>query len=271
MKKFHWFLILFIASACAGLPDFMQTQQPDEKEEDRPDISYDEAEVDTLEDVALKQKKNYYYGEQTRKSYTTPQQGVYELFNVLREPVKVDNYVRNVYYHDIKAGRIVSVVGKGQVLENVLHGPYTREINEIIVEKGMFFHGVKHETWLYQNRDSSLYDKEHFNKGWYKDSQISYYDGAGKTKIKEVIPIRYGKKEGNYYRFFENGRIAVEGQYVFDQKVGIWTEYWNTRTITVKRELQFRPEFYMNEYQPFIRREWAESAEQIYTSPKLGQ
>ena len=114
--------------------------------------------------------------------------------------MKVDNYVRNVYYHDIKAGRIVSVVGKGQVLENVLHGPYTREINEIIVEKGMFFHGVKHETWLYQNRDSS-YDKEHFNKGWYKDSQISYYDGAGKTKIKEVIPIRYGKKEGNYYYF----------------------------------------------------------------------
>ena len=122
MKRFHWFLILLIVSACAGLPDFMQTQQPDENEEDRPDISYNEAQVDTLEEVALKQKKNYYYGEQTRKSYTTPQQGVYELFNVLREPVKVDNYVRNVYYHDIKAGRIVSVVGKGQVLENVLHG-----------------------------------------------------------------------------------------------------------------------------------------------------
>ena len=135
----------------------------------------------------------------------------------------------------------------------------------------MFYHGTKHETWLYQNRDSSLYDKEHFIKGWYRDSQISYYDDASQTQIKEVIPIRYGKREGNYYFFFPNGKLAVEGQYVFDQKVGIWSEYWNTGTVTVKRELQFRPEFYLHDYEPYIRREWAESAEQIYRSPKLDQ
>lgn len=270
MKRLHWLFILFIVSACASLPDFLSNGKQEDDEE-RPDISYGEVDSDTLPDVDLKQKKNFYYGERTRKQYTTPQQNTYELFNVLREPVQVENYVRSVFYYDSKANRIVSVVGKGQTLTNVLHGPYRREVNETIVEQGMFWRGTKHEVWMYQNRDSSLYDKEHFHKGWYKDSQITYYDGAGKTKIKEVIPVRYGKKEGNYYRFFENGRVAVQGKYEFDQKVGIWTEFWNTSTVTVKRELQFRPEFYMKDYEPFIRKEWARTAEQIYTSPRLGQ
>lgn len=249
----------------------MNNGQTQGDEEDRPDISFDQEEVDTLADVDLKQKKNYYYGERTRKSYTTPQQGVYELFNVLREPVVVDNYVRKIYYHDMKAGRITSLTGKGQTVANLLHGPYTREVNNIIVEKGMFYHGMKHETWLYQNRDSSLYDKEHFHMGWYKDSKITYYDGATKKRIKEVIPVRYGKKEGNYYQFFPNGKLAVEGQYEFDEKVGIWTEYWNTGTVTVKREIQFKPEFYSKHFEPYIRKEWAVTAEQVYTSPKLSQ
>ena len=170
MKRLQWLLIILIVSACASIPDFMSNGKTEE-DEDKPDISYGEVDTDTLPDVDLKQKKNFYYGERTRKAYTTPQQGVYEIFNVLREPVQVENYVRNVYYQDIKAGRILTTVGRGQVLENVLHGPYRREVNETIVEEGMFYHGVKHETWMYQNRDSSLYDKEHFQMGWYRDSE----------------------------------------------------------------------------------------------------
>lgn len=270
MKRVQWLLIILIVSACASLPDFMANDKKEDSE-DRPDISYDKENTDTLADVDLKEKKNFYYGERTRKQYTTPQQNTYELFNVLREPVMVDNYIRNVFYYDSRANRIISAVGKGQVLENVLHGPYRKEINETVVEQGMFWYGAKHEIWIYQNRDSSLYDKEHFHKGWYRDSEISYYDGSTKTRIKEVVPVRYGKKEGDYYRFFENGKLAVQGQFVFDQKVGVWTEYWNTGTVTVKRELQYKPEFYLKDYEPFIRREWAKSAEQIYRSPRLGQ
>ena len=270
MKRLQLFFLIIFVSACASVPDFMGLKQQ-ERDEDAPDISYEEEESDTLEDVDLKQKKNYYYGEQTRKRYTTPSSSSYELFNVLREPVQVDNYVREIHYHDQKGGRIVKVVGKGQVLENVLHGPYTKEVNEVIVEKGMFFHGMKHEIWMEQNRDSTLADKIHYHMGWFRDSEITFYDEATKKKIKEVIPMRYGKKEGTYYRFFENGKIAVRGQYFYDQKVGVWEEFHNASITAVKREIQFRPQFYMKDFEPYIRKEWTVNAQVLYESERLSQ
>lgn len=242
-----------------------------ELDEDAPDISMEEEVTDTLEAVPLKTKKNFYYGEKTRKAYTSPNSSTYELFNTLREPVRVDNYVREIYYHDRQGDRIVAVVGKGQVLENVLHGPYEKEINEVIVEKGMFYKGMKHETWLIQNRDSSLADKVHYHMGWLRDSKLTYYDEATKKKLKEVIPFRYGKKEGAYYRFFENGKLAVRGNYYFDQKVGVWEEFYNIAVTAIKREIQFRPQFYMKEFEPYIRREWNEGARLLYESPRMGQ
>lgn len=271
MKRLSLLVLIIMLGACAKLPDFMGVTSPDEVEEDKPDISYDEEVTDTLDDVDLKQKKNYYYGERTRKTFTNSRSNTYELFNVLREPVKVDNYVQEIYYHDQKGGRIVSVVGKGQVLENVLHGPYTKEVNEVIVEKGMFFRGMKHETWMIQNRDSTLADKAHYHMGWFRDSEISYYDEDTKQRIKEVVPVRYGKKEGQYFRFFENGKIAVRGNYTFDQRVGVWEEYHNIAVTAIKREIQFRPQFYMKEFEPYVRKEWSERASLIYQSPRMGQ
>lgn len=270
MKHSALLLLLLLFAACASVPDFMGLNQP-EVDENAPDISYEEEVTDTLPDVDLKQKKNFYYGESTRKAFTQPNGSTYELFNTLKEPVQVDNYVQEIYYHDRKGGRIVKVVGKGQVLENVLHGPYTKEINETIVEKGMFYKGMKHEIWMIQNRDSTLSDKVHYHMGWYRDSELSFYDEATKAKLKEVIPFRYGKKEGTYYRFFENGKIAVRGNYYFDKKVGVWEEYYNMGFTAVKREIQFKPQFYMKEFEPYIRREWSRAAEMIYESPRLGQ
>lgn len=270
MKRVAFFILIFLSAACASVPDFMGLNQP-EVDKYAPDISYEEEVTDTLADVELKQKKNVYYGESTRKAITQSNAGTYELFNTLREPVQVDNYVQQVYYHDRQGGRIVSVVGKGQVLENVLHGPYTKEVNEIIVEKGMFYKGLKHEIWMIQNRDSTLADKVHYHMGWYRDAEISYYDEATKKKIKEVIPYRYGKKEGTYYRFFENGKIAVRGNYFFDQKVGVWEEFYNIAVTAVKREIQFRPQFYLKDFDPYIRREWTKAARMTYESTKIGQ
>ena len=117
-----------------------------------------------------------------------------------------------------------------------------------------------------------LYEKEHFHQGWYRDSEISYYDEATKERIKEVVPVRYGKKEGAYFRFFPNGNIAVTGQYMFDKKVGIWSEYHNIpEVVRVKREIQYPSEFYLKNFKPYVRREWNRNAQLIYTSPQTGQ
>ena len=100
----------------------------------------------------------------------------------------------------------------------------------------------------------------------------TYYDEATKERIKEVIPIQYGKKEGTYYRFYENGKMAVKGQFVFDRKVGVWEEYYNSPgTITLKKTIQYRPEFYMKNFKAFVRREWDQYAQPTYTSPRLSQ
>lgn len=238
-------------------------------EDDRPEIA------DTIPDVDLKVKKNFYYGEKTKKSSTAfndRNKVEYRLFNILPEPIKVDNYVKEIFYHDPQRNAVVRVEGKGQMLSRVLHGPYERTVNDIVLEKGNFYYGMKHETWLYQRLDSTLYDKEHYIKGWLRDSKITYYDEDSKTKVKEVIPFQYGKKEGYYYRFFESGNVAVFGEYVFDQKVGVWIEYHNIPGVVVqKRQIQYPANFYDWEFEPYIRREWNRNSQTIYVSPKVRQ
>ncbi len=256
-----------IFTAGKDIPD--ETKPNIELEDEEPDPA------DTIPDVEPKIKKNEFYGIKTKKSFIrrdTRTQLILELFNYIKEPTEVPSYVRQVYYHDRDGGRIASVVGRGQTLERVLHGPYKRTVNDIVVEEGMFYKGTKHEIWLNQQLDSVLYEKEHFHQGWYRDSEIIYYNDATKEKIKEVIPIRYGKKEGDYFRFFENGNIAVTGRYEFDKKVGVWSEYHNIpEVVRVKREIQYPSQFHLKGIKPFVKREWNRNAQLIYTAEDPNQ
>ena len=253
------------------------TSGKDVPDENVPNISLEdeenEQEADTIPDVEPKIKKNVYYGIKTKKGFTRNEnrtQVIFELFNYIKEPIEVDDYVREIYYQNLDRNQIVKVIGRGQTLERVLHGPYKRTVNDVVVEQGMFYNGMKHEIWLNQRVDSVLYDKEHFYQGWYRDSEITYYDDATKERIKEVVPIRYGKREGSYYRFFENGNIAVTGQFEFDKKVGVWSEYHNIpEVVRVKKEIQYPTQFHLKRFKPYVRREWNRNAQLIYTASQL--
>lgn len=278
-----WRIIVIILGcsllvACSGIQKIIA---PDKglvrDDENKPNISLEdeEAENDTIPDAELKVKKNEYYGEKTRKAFTRADSRTtvdYRLFNVLREPYQVDEYVREIFYHDIEREAVVAVQGKGQTLDRVLHGPYQRTIDDVVVAEGMFYYGMKHETWLYQRKDSTLYDKEHYNKGWLRDSEITYYDESAKTKIKEVIPYQFGKKEGYYYRFYPSGNLAVRGLYENDYKVGIWEEFYDLPGLRgIKKEIQYAERFYEWDFEPFVRREWNRNYVEVYTSPRLNQ
>ena len=196
----------------------------------------------------------------------------FELFSVIKGPVKVDNYVRRIYYHDARRVEVVGVTGRGQTLKRVLHGPYKKTINDIVVEEGMYYYGMKHGIWMYQKTDSTLYEKYHFHKGWLRDSKITYYDEVTKTRIKEVIPYRYGKKEGEYFLFFESGNIAVRGVYQFDRKVGVWEEFHNLPgVVRIKKEVQYPPQFHLKNFIPYVRKEWNRNATPTYISSKISQ
>ncbi len=277
MKNYIIVLLLILVSSCGGIDQILA---PTEKEIDpsKPDITLEDEKPeisDSIPDADLKVKKNFYYGEYTRKRFTSfrdRNSEDYRLFNVLREPVKVDDYVRDIFYYDTRNDVIARTQGRGQTIEEVLHGPYERIVNDITIEKGNFIFGMKHETWLYQRMDSTLFDKEHYNKGWLRDAVITYYDEDTKTKVKEVIPYQYGKKEGIYYRFFEHGGVAVTGEFFYDYKVGVWTEYHNfPGTVVRKREIQYPSQFYNWDFEPYIRREWNRNSQTVYVSNKRAQ
>ena len=229
--------------------------------------------ADTIPDVPLRKKKNVFFGVKTKRAYTVADAGgrtVIEDFYILPEPVEVDPYVLAIYRHDLQRERVVATRPRNNQATRVLHGPYKKLIDDKVVEEGMYFYGTKHMRWTKLTRQNRLTSKQHFHKGWYRDSEIEYYDGAGKEKIKSVLPIQYGKKEGTFIQFHPSGQIAVRGTYQFDKKVGIWEEFWdfNGRRY-VKREIQFAPDAFQKDFQPYIRKEFDRNGQEIYVSPKI--
>ena len=77
-----------------------------------------------------------------------------------------------------------------------------------------------------------MQDKEEYFLGWPKYSKKSFWDYS-KKKLKEIIPIQYGEKDGYYYAFHKNGNLAVKGEYLFDQKIEFGQ---NILLIKVKRK-----------------------------------
>jgi antitoxin component YwqK of YwqJK toxin-antitoxin module len=112
------------------------------------------------------------------------------------------------------------------------------------------------------NRSDILLDKQSFRKGWGVESEIEFYDREA-TKLKEVIPVEYGEKEGNYFYFHDNGQVAVQGEYKFGRRVGTWTEYYKYRNRR-KKQIKYSDNPYDEAYIPFVVREWNEDGKLIY-------
>ena len=110
-----------------------------------------------------------------------------------------------------------------------------------------------------------LQDKNHYTEGWPKESRISYYESSSRS-VEEIIPIQYGLEEGNYFYFYDDKQVAVTGEYQYGEKVGLWTEYWdtgNTKAIR-KREIQYQEEPYTKNFRPYIRAEWDKDGNLVY-------
>ena len=48
----------------------------------------------------------------------------------------------------------------------MLHGPYTKRINDQVIENGFFYFGLKHGRWIRLNKSDILQDKETYFLGW---------------------------------------------------------------------------------------------------------
>ncbi|MEB2776889.1 hypothetical protein SYJ56_16320 [Algoriphagus sp. D3-2-R+10] len=227
----------------------------------------DSKEKEEKKEKKKKARKNEWFGIKTRKGYTRQEirdQQILEYFNYTDEARKPDPYIRDLYWFDPQERSIKNQayeIGKGYLL----HGPYERVINEEVVENGMFYYGTKHKTWMLFDSKNVLQDKNHFEAGWPRESRTRYFDQSTQT-IKEIIPVQYGLEEGNYFHFYEDKQVAVTGEYQFGEKVGLWTEYWDTNNTKAvrKREIQYQETAYTKNFRPYIRAEWDKDGNLIY-------
>lgn len=229
----------------------------------------EEFEKELIEPKKKKVKKNVFYGMKTKRGFTKTGFGsklVVEQFHYLKEYVDPEPYVRDVYWYDFKKKKIIKSRRIDKQNGVILHGPYVKKLGEQVLEKGIYYKGTKHGRWVKLNRHDILQGKEKFYKGWPKQSKVAYYNRE-KRQLKEIIPVQFGEKEGYYYAFHKSGRVAARGEYHFDNKIGVWTEYYDTRR-RKKREIQYPEDPFDESFEPYIIKEWDESGKVIYDHAK---
>jgi len=218
-----------------------------------------------------KPKKKVFYGLKTKKGFTRKGYGdkmTIELFYYLKKAEKPNGFVRDVYWFDFSRREIrrTTPAGFDQKKGVLVHGPYKRMMGGTVLEEGIFYKGTKHGRWMAHNRFDQLEDKEKYYKGWPKESIVTYYDPDKKTKVKEIIPMEYGEKEGFYYLLHENGQVAVRGEYRWDHKVNEWIEnYPNGKR---KRVIAYAKDPFDELFRPYVRREFDENGKEIYSNDK---
>jgi antitoxin component YwqK of YwqJK toxin-antitoxin module len=251
-------------------------QEQEEKDErftiDTPVTLDFEKEEEPIEKKKKKPKKKVFYGIKTKKGFTRKGFGdrvTYETFFLLKKPEKPLTFVRDIYWFDYRRKEIRKTSPTGFDAKNgvLLHGPYKKVMGNVTLGEGIFFKGMQHGRWLTYERDSVLKDKAKYYKGWPKESLVSYYDPHERKKMKEITPIEFGEKEGYYYRFYENGQMAVSGEYKWDQKVGDWTEYYPSNKR--KKIITYPKEPFDKTIRPYIKVEWNDKGKEIYRNNKM--
>lgn len=214
-----------------------------------------------------KPRKKTFYGIKTKKSFTrkgNKARATIELFYVLKKHEPAPKYVKDIYWFDYKRREIRKSDKFDPNKGVLLHGPYKKMLGNEVVEEGIFFKGAKHGRWMRYSRDNILEDKDKYYKGWPKESLVSYYD-ADRKQVKELIPVDHGDREGNYFRFHENGTLAVSGTYLFDYRVGDWIEYYPDGK---QKKIIAYPTDPFDKSQPaYVKREWNTQGKLVYSAP----
>ena len=232
-------------------------------------LELDEKVEDPIVTKKKKPKRKVYYGIKTKKGFTRKGFGdkiTVELFYYLKTPDKPNSFARDIYWYDFTRREIRKTSSFDSKKGVLLHGPYKKMQGEIVLEEGIYYKGTKHGRWMRYNRENLLDDKEKYYKGWPKESIVTYYDPVERKKVKEIIPIEFGEREGYYYLFHENGKVAVVGEYQWNKKVNDWLE--NYPDGKRKRIISYPREPFEKEIKPFIKREWDSKGKEIYSSNK---
>jgi antitoxin component YwqK of YwqJK toxin-antitoxin module len=231
-------------------------------------LELDEATSEPIVTKKKKPKRKTWYGIKTKKGFTRRGFGdktVVETFYYLKKHEKPTPFVRDIYWYDFTR-REIRKTGFDPKKGVLVHGPYKKMQGDILLEEGIYFKGTKHGRWMKYDRNDLVEDKEKYFKGWPKESLVTYYDPAERTKVKEMIPIEYNEREGFYVMYHENGTVAVQGEFKWDRKVGEWLEnYPNGKR---KKLIAYPSDPFDKTQRPFVKKEWDTKGKEIYWNNK---
>jgi antitoxin component YwqK of YwqJK toxin-antitoxin module len=269
MKKFLFIVFVALSHAAVAQDEEPADQRFTVNTKVNLDFGKEEEPINTKK---KKVKKKVYYGIKTKKGFVrkgTGERVTYELFYYLKRPEVPNTFVRDIWYYDFTRGEIRRTSNFDPKRGVLLHGPYKKMMNETTLESGIFYKGTKHGRWMTYNRDSILTDKAKYFKGWPSESVINYYDPLERKKVKDIIPVEFGEKEGYYYMFHENGMLAVTGEYKWDKRVGNWIEYYPTGKR--KKLIAYPKDPFDKEVIPYIKTEWNDKGKEIYRNNKMSK
>jgi hypothetical protein len=219
-----------------------------------------------------KVKKKVFYGLKTRKGFTKKGIGKrmeVEMFYTLKKWKDPNPYAKEIYVFDMRKQQVLkldAIDPKKKIDYLLMHGPYKKMHGDKILEEGIFFVGTKHGRWELYDKDFMLMDKTKYYKGWPKESKLSFYDGA-QTKLKEVLPLEFGQRNGDYFIFKENEEVLIQGHYKDDLKAGIWIEYYPDIKQR-KKEIHYPKDPLHDKTKPFVFREWDEKGNLVMENGK---
>jgi hypothetical protein len=188
-------------------------------------------------------------------------------FYTLKEFTQPNSYNRHLFWYDRKANRIVEGIGRDRATNDLMHGPYKKYLNDLVVEEGWYYLGAKDGRWELYDKNYNLLNKEYYKRGFYQDSELSFYDER-QIKIKDVKPKLYGKVTGEYLKFNESGTLAEQGMMDDSVKIGRWVEYYPTG-YRRKKEIQYGKDCYDTAYESYIVYEYDEKGKITFESPKI--
>jgi hypothetical protein len=221
--------------------------------------------------AAKKLKGKSFLGKKIKKGYARSGSGkgaIIEKFHYLARYEAPDPYAPAKYYYHKKRRKIFKTSVIDPNVSLILHGPYEKRQGAVVLESGYFFMGTKHLRWeRYAVKDHILLSKYHWEKGFLRDSRITYYPNS-RSKIKEVLPYYNGQLEGDYVSFLPNGQLDWTGQFQGGRHVGLWTQYWGFRNRR-HYQWQYPKSEFEPETEPELLREYNRNGTLIYEKGKV--
>ncbi|RSK42829.1 toxin-antitoxin system YwqK family antitoxin [Hymenobacter perfusus] len=223
-----------------------------------------------------KKKKNIFLGERIKKGYVKSgpkgKNQIVEIFYYLRTFQQPNPFAPARYYFNPRKRKIFKANTELNAgTDKVLHGPYKKLQGGKVIETGYFAVGTRHLRWEKLNRDNTLLTKTHYEMGFPRDANVTYYD-AGQKQVKEVVPYYNGKLEGDYVRYNENGQLEWAGQFENGKRVGNWDRYWGFRNS--RNRLRYQYQYAESGYEPEVTepvlvKEYNRNGVLIYEKDKL--